>query len=68
MKKSQASEELVKWKMGRHGYPCRIYIDNAELICEDKTSLENNLQIMLSDPVVGEKLAKLMNFEVEETD
>jgi len=63
---SVSSQKLARWKMSRHGYPCRIYFDNTELISEDKESLESNLQILLSDPLVGKKLFHLINFEVND--
>ena len=55
-----AYKELAKWELGRDGYPCVIILDDDEMYCEDKTSLEENLQCLLSDPVIGEKLYKLM--------
>lgn len=56
-------KQLAKWKIDRNGYPCTIILDRDEMYCEDKASLEKNLQRLLSDPVVGDQLYKLISME-----
>ncbi|BBL73049.1 hypothetical protein [Methylomagnum ishizawai] len=60
--------ELAEWKQSRAGYPCEIILGSQTYVCEDKEALENALAEMLRDPIVGEKLFKLANLPVLETD
>jgi len=64
--KGSSITKLTKWEITHNGYPCRIFLEENVLICEDKKSLEKNLNLLLSDPVVGEKLYKLINLDVQE--
>lgn len=61
-------KELANWKMSKDGYPCRIYIDNNHIACEDKKALEAAMQELLSDTSVGEKLYLLMNLQIPQED
>ncbi|WP_122587164.1 hypothetical protein [Pseudomonas viridiflava] len=55
------AEKLCEYSMGRAGYPFEIKIDRQELVCHDRDSLEMALAEMLSDPVIGEKIMRVMN-------
>ena len=62
------ANKLATWKMDRNGYPCRIDLDSNRMICEDKAALESNLQLLLSDPIVGDVIYKTMKeTSIEET-
>lgn len=58
---SSKIEELAKLRQGKVGYPCKITFGNDEIHCEDRAALEEGLSRLLQDPIVGEKLYKLMN-------
>lgn len=53
-------EELAKWEASKNGYPCQISIGADVFSCEDRGGLENCLGLLLQDPIVGEKIHKLM--------
>ncbi|MBP0940513.1 hypothetical protein V2J92_25930 [Pseudomonas alliivorans] len=55
------SEKLCEYSMGRAGYPFQIKLDRQEWVCHDRAALENVLAELLSDPVVGERIMKVMN-------
>jgi hypothetical protein len=55
---------LAIWKINRNGYPCVIHIGDNQLVCEDRPALESGLQELLSDPVVGDTLFKIINLEI----
>jgi hypothetical protein len=57
------AKELARWTQARGGYPCKIVLGNAELICEDREALENSLALLLRDSLVGENLQALMQME-----
>ena len=59
-----SEKELANWKMSKDGYPCRIYIGNNQIVCEDKEALEGAMKELLSDTAVGEKLYQLMNLKI----
>lgn len=61
LSESPQETELARWVIGRGGYPCTIKIDENEWTCYDKGSLEQYLQYLLEDPIVGEKLLTVMN-------
>jgi hypothetical protein len=56
--------ELARWKADRNGYPCQIDLDGEQMYCEDKIALESTLNELLRDPVIGNKLHKVMSTEV----
>ena len=61
-----SARELARWAEDRAGYPCKITLDSATMYCEDKKGLENGLEKLLRDPVVGETLRKLQNLPLPE--
>lgn len=54
------SEVLADFVMARSGYPVEIKLGGEELFCDDIKALERSLEYMLADPVVGEKIRKVM--------
>lgn len=58
--------ELAIWKIGQNGYPCKINVSDSQLVCEDKSALESGLEQLLSGPIIGEKLFKIINLEILE--
>ncbi|MBA6091046.1 hypothetical protein H4C81_19470 [Pseudomonas monteilii] len=56
----KAPKELARWKMDPNGYPCQIITSEFEFYCENKQGLENGLQELLSSPIVGEHIYKLI--------
>lgn len=54
------SERLCEYSMGRAGYPFQLKIDREEWVCHDRVSLEKALADLLRDPVVGEKITRVM--------
>lgn len=48
----------------KRGYPCQIKFGGDKYLCEDKKSLERILALMLTDPVVGKELYRLINLPV----
>ena len=61
-----SDKELAKWSQDRNGYPCKIILGSQTMYCRDKQGLENGLEILLRDPVVGETLRKLQNLPLPE--
>ena len=62
------TKKLAVWKEGRSGYPCTIEFSSRVLSCEDRKGLENNLSIMLQDPIVGEKIMSVIRYADLEID
>lgn len=58
---ANSTKELAKWTQDRNGYPCTIILGSNSRSCGDKLGLEKALAEMLSDPVVGDTLFKLVN-------
>lgn len=58
--KKKVKEELARWEQSKNGYPCQISIGSDVYSCEDRGGLENCLGVLLKDPIVGEKIHKLM--------
>jgi hypothetical protein len=58
--KKKTKEELAQWEQSKNGYPCQISFGTDVISCEDKGGLENCLGLLLKDPIVGEKIHKLM--------
>jgi hypothetical protein len=56
-------EKLCNWEEDRAGYPCKLIWDGDEYYCQDKQSLEDTLKKMLSDPIVGKTLSKIINLD-----
>lgn len=54
---------LAGFKSGESGYPCSIYFDRAQIICEDRMALEETLKEVLSSPKVGRIIHDLLNQE-----
>lgn len=54
-------EALARWEQSKDGYPCKITIASDVFNCEDKNGLEDCLEWLLQDPVVGEKIQKLIS-------
>jgi len=61
-----SEKELAKWNQDSYGYPCKIQFGDQEIYCEDKAGLEEGLSTMLSDPIIGEILYKLMSLPPQE--
>ena len=59
-------KELARWTQDRAGYPCKITLDSETMYCQDKKGLENGLEKLLRDPVVGETLRGLQNIPLPE--
>lgn len=58
--KKKAKEGLAKWEQSKNGYPCQISFGTEVFSCEDRGGLENCIGLLLTDPIVGEKIHKLM--------
>lgn len=56
--------DLSTWKEAHEGYPCQIIYGDEHIYCEDKEALEHSIQTLLSDSLVGEKLYKVINEEI----
>lgn len=61
-------EALARWEQSKDGYPCKITIGSDVYNCEDKTGLETCLQLLLQDPIVGEKIQKLISLSTTGTE
>jgi hypothetical protein len=57
---SQDYEWLSMINFSSNGYPCTITIDGNRFDSIDKTSLEENIKMLLSSPSTGQKLFRLM--------
>ena len=57
-------ESLAEFKLAKSGYPCEIKLHSEELMCKNREGLEAALERLLSDPVVGEKIYKVMNLDL----
>lgn len=55
--------ELTNLTFSGDGYPCSIKIDGNVYDSFDKTSLEDNLKILLSSPDIGQKIFDLINYK-----
>lgn len=56
-------KKLAIWKEGREGYPCIIEYNERKVIAEDKESLEQALETMLEDSLVGERIFIVLNYK-----
>lgn len=54
---------LAEWGVDESGYPCRITMEDTEVYCEDKESLEKALAYLLSTPETGKKLKALIDLK-----
>ncbi|KPN91689.1 hypothetical protein [Pseudomonas nunensis] len=60
--------ELAKWALDPNGYPCLITTEEGDIYCEDKSGLERGLQILISSPMVGEKIYSVMKQKLKAVD
>jgi hypothetical protein len=55
-----SKETLAEYVMGVAGYPFELHFNNQEFVCRDRQALEVALETLLSNPVVGEKIQRVM--------
>ncbi|WP_449126124.1 hypothetical protein [Pseudomonas viridiflava] len=65
---NQNQLKLSEFRIGRAGYPCELKVGDEEMFCEDKQAFEEALGYLLSDTVAAEKMYKVMQYELIETD
>jgi hypothetical protein len=53
-------KKLAIWSQERTGYPSKIAWAKLKVTCEDKKGLEDALEKLISDPLIGEVLQALM--------
>lgn len=59
---AEGTDKIAKYEMSSDGYPFHIYFSDYHYICGDKSALEDALQKLVSDPRVGERIYKAINF------
>lgn len=60
MAEDNKSRQLAIWDEGRGGYPCTVSWGGMDRTCHDREALEECLASLLADPVVGDKLRRLI--------
>lgn len=60
------TEDLTVLEFDTEGYPCTIYIDGNRFTSADIQSFEDNIDSLLSSPLTGEKIQRLMKVQKKE--
>lgn len=60
------TEDLTVLEFDTEGFPCTIYIDGNRFTSADIQSLEDNIDSLLSSPITGEKIQRLMRVQKKE--